>query len=125
MLNLVISGKLEEVEEIDQNICPIVARMDFIDPGIGDEVLDIVSKWVRGLKEADEERGKFTVFLQKNKRKVAFVLNYLSMFIIMLYCFNIVNTKILQLPIKFINEMTTSQLSDILKIIFFAQLVVL
>lgn len=36
MLNLVVSGKLEEVDKLEQEVCPIVARVDFINAILGD-----------------------------------------------------------------------------------------
>lgn len=49
MLNLVVSGKLEEVDKLDQEICPIVARVDFINSMLGDELINIVGSWQKGL----------------------------------------------------------------------------
>ncbi|MEZ3506842.1 MAG: hypothetical protein K1W10_07870, partial [Lachnospiraceae bacterium] len=46
MLNLIFSGKIEDFEEIETNTFPVAARVDFIEPILGDELLNIVSEWI-------------------------------------------------------------------------------
>lgn len=118
MLAIVVSGKLDEIEEIDQSVCPIVARMDFIDPGIGNEVLELVSDWVKGLKNSGSEKGKITLFLQHNKRKVAYALNYLTTLFAMICSLKYIKYFILQIPANIISEMTTTQLNDLINVFF-------
>jgi hypothetical protein len=84
MLNLVISGKLEEVEELDRDVCPIVARVDFIDAILADELLDIVAKWAEGLRTVDNEDNKALKILKRNRRKIAYMVNYLALFFTLL-----------------------------------------
>lgn len=56
MLNLIFSGKVEDFEEIETNAFPIAARVDFIEPILGDELLNIVSEWIRGLRENKDKK---------------------------------------------------------------------
>lgn len=39
MMNLIFSGKLSEMDLVDQEFCSIVARVDFINSMLGDELL--------------------------------------------------------------------------------------
>lgn len=56
MLNLIFSGKVEDFEEIETNVFPVAARVDFIEPILGDELLNIVSEWIRGLRENRDKK---------------------------------------------------------------------
>ena len=78
MLNIVILGKLEEVDKIDQEICPIVARVDFINSMLGDELLYIVELWQKGLLAPDLEQHKVYKILKKYNRIIAYAINYIS-----------------------------------------------
>ncbi len=76
MLNLVISGKLEEVDKIDEAISPIVARVDFINSTLGDELIAIVEKWQETLLEPENEQHSLYKYLKKCKRLIAYFINY-------------------------------------------------
>lgn len=118
MFGLFVSGKLDEIEEIEQNVCPIVARMDFIDPGIGNEVLEIVSEWVKGLKCSENQRPKWASFLQRNRRKVAYALNYFTVLVALLCSLTIIKNSISSLPIESISEITSAELCNLINILF-------
>lgn len=81
MLNLVISGKLQEVDKIDQEICPVVARVDFINSILGDELLYIVERWQEGLGQVSFNEHKVYKFLKKYRRILAYAINYIAFFI--------------------------------------------
>lgn len=118
MFGLILSGKLDKMEEIDQSACPIVARIDFVDPGIGNEVLEIVSEWVKGLRKSDSEKGKITLFMQRNKRKLAYALNYLTTLVAMMCSIIIVNKFLVDLPLETIGELKSDQLCQLINLLF-------
>lgn len=118
MLGLIISGKLDQYEEIEQGTCPVVARMDFVDPGIGNEVLELVAKWVKGLKCSDLELGKVTIFLKRNKHKFAYILNYFTSFVALLCSIIILNRFLLSLSIETVGELKTKQVCEFINLIF-------
>lgn len=118
VFGLIISGKLDEIEEIDQGMCPIVARMDFIDSGIGNEVLEIVSDWTKGLKNSDSKRGGITVLLQRNKRKFAYALNYFTSFVALLCSVIIINNFLIYLPIQTMGELKNDQACAMVNLLF-------
>lgn len=118
MFGLILSGKLDKMEEIDQSVCPIVARIDFVDPGIGNEVLEIVSEWVKGLKTSDSEKGKITLFMQRNKRKLAYALNYLTTFVAMICSIIVINEFLIGLSLETIGELKSDQLCQLINLLF-------
>lgn len=118
MIGLILSGKLEKMQEVEQGVCPVVARVDFVDPGIGNEVLEIVSVWVKGLRRCDFEKGKITLFLQRNKRKLAYVLNYSTTLVALVCALVIVNRFLLSLSISTLGEFQVSQLCQLINLIF-------
>lgn len=76
LLHLVFSGGVEEIEDLDREVFPIVASVDFINEQLGEELLDIVAKWNDRLKNPPEANEKFMVFARKNKNKIATVIDY-------------------------------------------------
>lgn len=82
MLNLIFSGKIEDFDEMETNTFPIAARVDFIEPILGDELLNIVSEWIRGLKENRDKKNPFIIFLRKYRKRVAQYFNYCAFIMI-------------------------------------------
>lgn len=113
MLNLIFSGKIEDFEEIETNTFPVAARVDFIEPILGDELLNLVSEWIRGLKENERKKNKLVLFMRKYRKKVAQCLNYLAFGICMIVIMNILNIKIKNFGVDKINEYTTNQILEI------------
>lgn len=62
MLNLIVTGKVEDIEEITQEGYPIVARVDFIDRLLGDELLNIVAEWSSSLRQVIKSKTAFMIF---------------------------------------------------------------
>lgn len=77
LLNLVFSGKIEEVEDISVD-SPVVVSVDFIDQQIGDELINIVSEWVETVLENEKRHSKFMQLMVKHKRKIAYFLNWIT-----------------------------------------------
>ena len=119
MFALMLSGKLEEVDEIDQNLCPIVAKMDFIDMVIGNEVLGIVSEWVKSLKSSNLDKNKFIQCLQKNKRKLAYFINYFTLFFAIICSTINLNYIINSFNVNSIGELSPLQTNTVINITIF------
>jgi hypothetical protein len=83
MLKLILSGNLEDTVEMDGNFFPIVARADFVDSGIGDELLNIVIEWAKGLKQSAIRQSRLIKKLRRFKGVLCSALNYLSYIIVM------------------------------------------
>ncbi len=86
MINIVFAGKLENMDDIDKQMYPVVARVDFINYVLGDELLHIVEDWNKGLMLQESVSNPFVDFLKKHRRKVAFLINYGSCFVFLLCC---------------------------------------
>jgi hypothetical protein len=52
---------------MDGNFFPIVARADFVDSGIGDELLNIVIEWAKGLKQSAIRQSRLIKKLRRFK----------------------------------------------------------
>lgn len=78
MLNIVFAGKLENIEDIEKQMYPVVARVDFINHVLGDELLHIVEEWNNSLEMQGEEGYLFPRTLVKHRRKIAYALNYVT-----------------------------------------------
>lgn len=82
MINLVFAGKLEDFKDIDEEIFPVVARVDFVSPLLGDELLALVEKWNMGLQVPENKQNVIYTVMQKNRRKLAYLLSYISLVIV-------------------------------------------
>lgn len=118
MLNLVFTGKIEEIAEMDNNLFPIVARVDFVDRVLGDELLDIVGKWVKSLQESTVQKSKFMLFLKKNKGKVSSLFNWLTNIVVMWCSVWCVGKWILSLGFDNLSVITKEQTVGIIYAVF-------
>lgn len=117
MLNLVVSGKLSEMDLVEQEFCPIVARVDFINSLLGDELLSIVDEWVEGI-EKNVQKNKIMDFFVRYRRTVAYLVNYITTFITMLCGLRYIKKYLYNLDIAAISEMTPKALYDFLLTVF-------
>lgn len=106
VLNLVISGKLEEMDKIEQGICPIIARVDFINAILGEELLGIVETWQLGLPSPNLDTGKVFKILYKFKRIIAYAINYIPTLLITWCVLKYLGSEIRSLNINYLGEIT-------------------
>lgn len=118
MLNIIFTGNIQELEELDRNFFPVVARVDFIDRILGDELLNIVTDWVKSLREATIEKSKIILFLKRNKGKIATFLNFVTYIIIAISSVVLVNRYICTLGITILRDMSLDQMLHLMNAIF-------
>lgn len=114
MINIVFAGKLENIEDIEKQMYPVVARVDFINYVLGDELLHIVEEWNNGLELQDGEDYVFSDFMVKHRRKIAFVLNYLTNIIVLICCIRVVVYTINGFGVKLISDLTVDSICEII-----------
>lgn len=113
MLNLVISGKLEEVDKIEQEFCPIVARVDFINAMLGEELLRIVEQWQSVLPVPTYEQNQVYRKAKKYRRIIAYSLNYISTFIFIYCTVQYIYNKVLTIDALYISEILVSDIAQL------------
>lgn len=109
MLNLIFSGKIEDFDEMDTNTFPVAARVDFIEPILGDELLNIVSEWIRGLKENREKKNPFVVLLRKYRKRVAQYINYFAFIMLAWLGIAIINKLVHGFNVNKFADLTSNQ----------------
>lgn len=119
MLNLIFSGNIEDVEEIEQSSYPIIARVDFIDRDLGDELMNLVSDWIDGLSNNCKEKDNSVMnFLRKNKRKFALVTNYLFSFLLLCLGLILLNIQIRNFGVATVGEISIEEFLNIINLSF-------
>lgn len=118
MINLVFTGKIEEIEEMDNNLFPVVARVDFVDRVLGDELLHIVEEWVKSLRESPVQKSKTMLFLKKNKAKLSSLINWVTNIIIMISSVMITGRYVFSLGFNNLVEVSRIQFVHIIYAIF-------
>lgn len=113
MINLVISGKLEEVDKLDQEICPILARVDFINSLLGDELLQIVELWQKGLLSPAVEDSKIYRKLNKYSRIIAYIINYVSVLLVIWLSIKYINNQINNMSIELLGQMPIGEFGNL------------
>mgnify|MGYP007098661058 CR=1 FL=1 len=111
VINLIFSGKLEDVQSIEAQQATIVAQMDFIDNLLGQEFLNIVENWVN-LLQAHSEKNKFILLLKRFRKYVAYYMNYLLFFLTLATLLIGFNMMMRQLEVAVISEFTIQQFNN-------------
>lgn len=117
MLNIVFAGKLENVEDIEKQMYPVVARVDFINYVLGDELLHIVEEWNDGLELQDGNDYVFSNLLVKHRRKLAFAFNYITNIVVLVCCIKVVISILNGFGAKLISELTIDSICEIIWIV--------
>lgn len=84
MLNLIFSGNLSEVTEIENNFFPVVAQCVYVQRSFGNELLGIVSNWVDSISRPTWAGRSILKFLKKHKSKISLLIQFLTKIIILL-----------------------------------------
>ncbi len=117
MINIVFAGKLENIDEIEKQICPVVARVDFINYVLGDELLNIVEEWNKGLPVQYDEENKFVNMVKKHRRKLAFCINYITDIVYLICSIKLLNYRIHTFNVNKLGELYISNIEGIIWIV--------
>lgn len=113
ILNIVFAGKLENMDDIEQQICPVVARVDFINYVLGDELLGIVEEWNRGLATQNKEESKPLLLVKRHRRKLAFLLNYITLSVFLFCSIRLFNYEVKLFGANKIAELSMDNMNSI------------
>lgn len=69
LFKMMLSGELDEIDDFETNVFPVYTKVNFINRSLGDELLDTVGEWVKGLGESDLKKNKL-IMKMKTKRKL-------------------------------------------------------
>lgn len=117
MLNLIFSGKIEDFDEVETNAFPVAARVDFIDPLLGEELLNVVSKWVEGLKSDISKKNPFLLLLRKYRKKVAYYFNYVAFACMIFVGVALINKILKSFDVQYVSQITIEQLRYFINIL--------
>lgn len=118
MMNLIFSGKLAEMDKLEQEFCPVVARVDFINSLLGDELLAIVERWVDGLNESySAGSNKIMKNLCKNRRNIAYTINYSTVLFAIFWSMKIFKTFLKQVGVATMSELSPEEFGNIVSFI--------
>ena len=89
IIQIMLLGDLEGIDSIDKDIFPVTCKVDCINNLIGEEILNIVSDWNKGLEFALNHSNFFTR-LKKHSEKISKLIKYSSRILsLLLICFYI------------------------------------
>lgn len=117
MINIVFAGKLENIEDIEKQMYPVVARVDFINYVLGDELIHLVEEWNKGLELQNKEDSKLIEFSKRNKRKIAYAFNYFTNIVAIICCIKILIAVIVGFDVKIVSELTIDNICSIIWIV--------
>lgn len=118
IINLMFTSQIEDLEEMDNNLFPIVARVDFVNKTLGDELINIVTQWVKGLKESSVQKSAIVLFLKKHKGIISSIANWITNIVIMCSSILIMGNYITGMHFKSVSEITNIQLTHIIYSVF-------
>ncbi len=117
MLKVMLSGGFDEIQELDKDAYPVIASVDFIDSTLGDELIAIVSNWVKSLNTCDTS-SHFLQKLRDHKKKLSYFIQYFFTFTLALCCIKICSFSIEQLPFNKISDLTKTDFINLSYVIF-------
>ncbi|EFV21477.1 hypothetical protein HMPREF1011_02684 [Anaerostipes caccae] len=117
MLKVMLSGGFDEIQELDKDAYPVIASVDFIDSTLGDELIAIVSNWVKSLNTCDTS-SHFLQKLRDHKKKLSYFIQYFFTFTLALCCIKICSYSIEQLPFNKISDLTKTDFINLSYVIF-------
>ena len=110
VLNLIFSGKIEDMQEMKTQQATIIAQMDFIEHRLGQEFLNIVDEWVKTLK-THNEKNRYMLWLKKRRKVIAYFVNYVLFFVSMITLLIGFNVLTKSFDLQEISEFTTNNLN--------------
>lgn len=114
MFNLLVSGKLEEINQIDQEVCPIIARVDFINSILGEELLSIVSSWQDGLQSNEDDVPMFIKIAKKFRRLIAYMINYIAVICSLFFCYEYLKEMMNKIDVGTLGEIPVTEIQEII-----------
>lgn len=78
MFRMMLQGDFDEYENIESNMVPIYARVDFTERQLGDDLVSSVEEWVKGLEKPKISSNSFVMWLKKYNGIIAKILKNLT-----------------------------------------------
>lgn len=75
MIQMMLSGNIEDMDEIDKKVVPVMCKVDCVNSSIGEEIVQIVGNWNEGLEKYFDKSDKFEK-LRKHRVLVAHSIKY-------------------------------------------------
>lgn len=88
-MSLMVSGKIEDVNDISIMDNVVVARVEFINTLLGDELLNVVSNWVSNCELSNYDSNKLLLFARKYRKYFSLFIEYLSRTVSILITFSV------------------------------------
>ncbi|WP_211652222.1 hypothetical protein [Clostridioides difficile] len=51
ILQLIVSGQIEEIDSIDKSLSPVTCKVDFTNHLLGDELINIIEEWDKSIQK--------------------------------------------------------------------------
>lgn len=113
IMGLLFSGRIEDIQEIEEQQATIIAQMDFIESRLGQEFINIVAEWVNTLERAYTQKNKIVLWLKKNRRIVSVYFNYVFFFMLCITCLVGFNYFLGQMDIDSMGSMSRDNFASI------------
>lgn len=114
IINIIFSGNIEDINEIEINASTIVARIDYVNTNISDELLNIVSDWVKALNNVNYYNNKIILFLRKYRKQTAYFINYFISYLIIIIGMLCINNIILSNHNEYIKDMKINEFMSLI-----------
>lgn len=108
ILSLMFSGRIEDIQEIEEQQATIIAQMDFIENRLGQEFINIVGEWVDTLQKSYTEKNHFILFLKRHRKLVAYYFNYVFSILLSFVFILGLNYAIISFNFDTISELNTN-----------------
>lgn len=114
-ISLAFSGRLEDINDINILNNTVVARVDFINTLLGEEVLNVVSDWVDACDRNNSTCSKLLMFMRKHRNATALLIEnamnifgFITVFFLLSYHINKIQVGMETWSKDFISDVTIS-----------------
>lgn len=99
-------------DDFEKNFFPVVAQVDFIDRLLADELIEIVNKWNKGLRDSPITVHPILNVLKKNKRKLGYFVEWVTKMVIFITPLLLIMNYIDSLQINGLLDISKDMIKD-------------
>lgn len=124
IINLLFSGTIENIDEVDNLKCPVIARVDYVDALLANEIINIISGWVESLNHPKRKESKIIKIMCSNRKFIAQLMEYGSTIFSGVLAFFILSKLLFTLECENVGSMTIYNLQQVLMVILCGVLII-
>lgn len=114
ILQLIVSGQIEEIDSIDKSLSPVTCKVDFTNHLLGDELINIIEEWDKSIQKVVSESGKTMKFIRKYRKGISAVIENIIPLFGLIVLVSIVNFNLSHFNIDTLVQLSISHIQKLI-----------